>query len=90
MRIHVPLVLLGALAVALPIAAVVAPVSAAERNSGKVSARKHAARTVDDRLSRRVENEYTARANQRDPGGDYKAYPDWARAALGSSGRSQH
>jgi hypothetical protein len=86
MRIHN---LLGMLAVALPIAALVAPLSAAERHSGKELARKQAARTIDDRVSRRVENEYTARANQRDPGGDYKAYPDWARAALGSSGRSQ-
>lgn len=31
------------------------------------------------------------RANALDPGGDYKAYPDWARAALSpkSGGRSR-
>lgn len=27
-------------------------------------------------------NSYSARANNLDPAGDYKAYPDWARAAL--------
>ena len=27
-----------------------------------------------------------ARAHSRDPAGDYKAYPNWARAALGSGG----
>jgi hypothetical protein len=31
----------------------------------------------------------TTRANSNDPGGDYRGYPDWARAALGSGrGRS--
>jgi hypothetical protein len=30
-----------------------------------------------------VEDEYTVLANSRDPAGDYKAYPNWARAAIG-------
>ncbi len=34
-------------------------------------------------------NSYTDRANDRDPAGDYKGYPDWARAALGSGGRTR-
>jgi hypothetical protein len=81
---------LTTLAVVLPIAASVPPADAADRDGrSKAYSRRQAERTYDDRISRRVENEYTARANQRDPGGDYKGYPDWARAALGSSGRSQ-
>ena len=35
------------------------------------------------------DNSYAARANDRDPAGDYKGYPDWARAALGGSGQSR-
>jgi hypothetical protein len=31
---------------------------------------------------RRRNNEYSARANNLDPSGEYKAYPDWARIAL--------
>ena len=82
---------LGSLAVVLPIAAVAGPLGAAERQGERSMARKPAvARTVADKAPRRVENEYTARANQHDPGGDYKAYPDWARAALGGAGRCQH
>ena len=30
------------------------------------------------------ENDYTVRAHAADPSGDYKGYPNWARAALGS------
>ena len=30
----------------------------------------------------REEREYEARANDLDPAGDYKGYPNWARAAL--------
>ncbi len=32
------------------------------------------------------DDSYAARAHARDPAGDYKGYPDWARAALGSRG----
>ncbi len=28
------------------------------------------------------DNSYSARANAQDPSGDFKAYPDWARAAI--------
>ena len=38
---------------------------------------------------RRRYNSYTDRANDRDPAGDYKGYPDWARAALGSGGNTR-
>jgi hypothetical protein len=43
---------------------------------------------ADYRFVQRDEDEYAARAHSRDPAGDYKAYPNWARAALGSSGRT--
>ena len=36
----------------------------------------------DNRGFRRRNNPDSARANNLDPAGDYKAYPDWARAAL--------
>ncbi len=35
---------------------------------------------------RRADDEYAARAQSRDPAGNYKDYPNWARAALGGSG----
>ena len=36
----------------------------------------------DDRDFRWRNNSYSARANNLDPAGDYKGYPDWARVAL--------
>lgn len=42
------------------------------------------------RPRRDIEDEYAARANNLDPAGDYKGYPNWARVALSpkSDGRS--
>lgn len=34
--------------------------------------------------SRRDDDEYAARAADSDPSGTYKAFPNWARAALGT------
>ncbi len=45
-------------------------------------------KAADYGLAQRDEDAYAARAHSRDPAGDYKAYPNWARAALGSSGRT--
>jgi Ni/Co efflux regulator RcnB len=43
----------------------------------------HRAAAID--YARRNDDD-AARAHSRDPAGDYKAYPNWARAALGSGG----
>jgi hypothetical protein len=76
----------GALALAFAVTALAS--GAAEAAERRPAVRKPTA-SAPDRNTVRIENEYTARANQADPGGNYKAYPDWARAALGGSGRTQ-
>jgi hypothetical protein len=55
--------------------------SAAEKRRALVAER---AATRD--YARRSNDEYAARAQSRDPSGDYKGYPNWARAALGAGG----
>lgn len=43
--------------------------------------RRHERRRSEARWRYR-NNSYSARANDLDPAGDYKGYPDWARVAL--------
>ena len=45
-------------------------------------------KAADNRSAQRDDDAYAARAHSRDPAGDYKGYPNWTRAALGSSGRT--
>jgi len=74
------------LAAALAIASVLAssmPAHAAEpaRNKARSAIKKQ--QEPAKRAIERKDNDYSIRANSVDPSGDFKGYPDWARAALG-------
>lgn len=66
---------------ATAIASASASAATAAEKRRAIAAQRAAA--VDD--ARRNDDD-AARAHSRDPAGDYKAYPNWARAALGSGG----
>ncbi len=53
-----------------------------DSDGGYYSRYKYSRDYRDNRDFRRRNNPDSARANNLDPAGDYKAYPDWARAAL--------
>lgn len=71
-------------------AGLAAPVVAEPAPSTRGEVRKHkASRKIDrDAERRRLQEELNdqPRADTMDPSGDLKAYPNWARAALGSRG----
>ena len=75
----------AACAVALAIAVGTLPVLVPSEASA-AEGTKYRKKKYDYRYARkrnwRVEREYEARANDLDPAGDYKGYPNWARAAL--------
>ena len=77
---------IASLAPIVAIASTAVDAEAARRTRG--TQRIEADQNRQDNQSAQRDNSYTARANDRDPGGNYKGYPDWARAALGGSGRS--
>lgn len=75
---------LAGAAVALPAMTIGAATASADHESRYKVERKY---KYDRRYSAkkrnwRVEEEYAARAENLDPAGDYKGYPNWARVAL--------
>jgi hypothetical protein len=73
-----------ALAVVVALAALNTNAFAAYDNDKVV--RKHKSSQAYSRKARVRETHDDVRANALDPGGDYKAYPSWARAALSPKG----
>jgi hypothetical protein len=57
------------------------PSAAAEYRQSKAE-KRYATKSWKYRYTRRDDAEYAARAHDLDPAGDYKGYPNWARAAL--------
>jgi hypothetical protein len=60
-----------------PIATAAETAKHTRKQVSKDESKKKPARTPVEK-----ENSYSARANAQDPSGDFKSYPDWARAAI--------
>lgn len=70
-----------AVAIAVGAVPLFTPTAALAEKSAKYRKKSYEHRYARKR-NWRVEREYEARANDLDPAGDYKGYPNWARAAL--------
>lgn len=82
-------VLIAAMAVAtvIPITFVSFSTEAAAETRQERLEREREQRRAAAERQRNRESLDAARANDLDPAGDYKGYPDWARAALSPKGR---
>ena len=64
-------------------------IGTAEAAERRTPLRRTVAPAVPDRPPAQVRNEYSYRAHDADPAGNYKNYPDWARVALGGQSSSR-
>ena len=85
-----PSLLFGALALAVALPAIAAEErKSSTRKRGSDTAYDTERRSGPARNARTNDNDYAARASSADPSGDFKGYPDWARAGVGTKPSSR-